>query len=132
MLKYLGPLAAWSVFVWGTRLRNIFTDDELSTSGQLGRGAIAVVFLLGAAGLVWLLVRRRRGLDGRQRSMVVVFALFTIAYWIVRDLQILVADHSVGFKVVHTVLAVVSIAASVLALRFVQPRSRATVASATQ
>ncbi len=38
--------------------------------------------------------------------------------------RILVADHEVGFKVVHTVLAVVSIGLSVLAWREARRASR--------
>ena len=37
--------------------------------------------------------------------------------WVVRDAGILLADHEAAFKVVHTVLAVVSIALAALAWR---------------
>ncbi len=51
-------------------------------------------------------------------------AAWSTAVWVVRDVGILVADHEVGFKVVHTVLAVVSIVLSVLAWREVRRAGR--------
>ena len=53
-------------------------------------------------------------------------AAWSSAVWVVRDVRILVADHEVGFKVVHTVLAVVSIVLAVLAWREVRRASRPT------
>jgi hypothetical protein len=44
-------------------------------------------------------------------------AAWSTGVWVVRDVSILAADHEVGFKVVHTVLAVVSIVLSALAWR---------------
>jgi hypothetical protein len=48
---------------------------------------------------------------------VVAFAAWTVGVWVVRSIGIWVHDHPVGFKVVHTVLAAISIG---LAVRAVQ------------
>ena len=47
-------------------------------------------------------------------------AVWTTAVWIVRSLTILAGDRATGFKVVHGVLAVVSIALAVWAVRAVR------------
>jgi hypothetical protein len=49
--------------------------------------------------------------------LVAIFCLWTIAFWSVRGAGLLLADHEVGFKVVHTVLAGVSIGLAVLLQR---------------
>lgn len=122
-LKFLGPLAAWSLFVWVTRVRNIWTDTELSGAGQAWRIAVALVFSLGGLWLVTLILRRARtGLIGREPWGVAAFAAFTIAYWVIRDIQIMTADHSVGFIVVHLVLGVVSAIAAAWSLRVIRGR----------
>jgi hypothetical protein len=41
----------------------------------------------------------------------------SVGYWLVRGTGILVADHDVGFKVVHTVLMVISIVLAMWAWR---------------
>ncbi len=57
-------------------------------------------------------------------------AVWTIAVWAVRTPMILVHDHPAGFKVVHTVLAVVSIGLAVWAERDVQRQRQAAAAAA--
>ncbi len=98
-------LAAWTFLVWTTRLRNIWTDNSLTTGGQLWRTAVAGVFTVFAAGTV-VLWRRRHG----AATWVRAFAVWTIGVWAIRAVQIGLADHGAAFKVVHTVLAVVSTA----------------------
>ncbi|MEY2461406.1 MAG: hypothetical protein QOG30_3236, partial [Acidimicrobiaceae bacterium] len=51
---------------------------------------------------------------------ITALVVWTIAVWAIRTPQILVADHPVAFKVVHTVLALVSIALAALVQRDVQ------------
>jgi hypothetical protein len=103
-------LAAFTLLVWTTRIRNIWTDDELTTAGQLGRTALALVFTAFAAAtiLLWLRARRDRSVDGAP-TLVRAFAAWTVAVWVVRGTQIALADHDTAFVVVHTLLAVVSI-----------------------
>jgi hypothetical protein len=90
-------LAAWTLFVWAGRIRNG------------GSVVLAASFLVLAAIAVW-----RRG---RWTTALVVW---TIAVWAVRTPYILVHHHPAAFKVVHTVLAAVSIALAISAQRNIQ------------
>ncbi|WP_436795297.1 hypothetical protein [Actinospongicola halichondriae] len=96
-------LAVWTVLVWTTRIRNIWTDEALSTNGQIWRTALAGVFTVFAIGTV-VLWRRRADAAGWVRA----FAVWTVGVWAIRAVQIGLADHGAAFKIVHTVLAVVS------------------------
>ncbi|MDE0801863.1 MAG: hypothetical protein OSA99_00940 [Acidimicrobiales bacterium] len=97
-------LAAWTFLVWTTRIRNIWTDDALTTGGQVWRTALAGIFTVFAVGVV-VLWRRRSDVANWVRA----FAVWTIGVWAIRAVQIGLADHGVAFKLVHTVLAVVSV-----------------------
>ena len=99
-------LVAWTLFVWVTRTRNILGDDELSTAAAAWRLAVSVLFVALAAGVV---VARRTGQPDPGAALA-VFVVWTIGYWLVRGVQIIAADHDLGFTAVHTVLMVVSIA----------------------
>jgi hypothetical protein len=105
------PLALpiWTLFVWATRLRIIFDQDQPRTT------VILPVVLTVLA--VVALVDRRRGL--------LVLAAVTTAVWVVRLPLVLVHDHSVGFKVVHAVLAVVSLALAYVSVRVLTRRGAA-------
>jgi hypothetical protein len=99
---------AWTVFVWAGRIRN---------GGSI---VLAGSFLVLAAIALW-----------RRRRWVSALAIWTIAVWAVRTPQILVDNQSGAFKVVHSVLAAVSIALAVSAQRHVQ-RERETPATAAR
>ena len=95
------------------------TSTRATRSGRTG---LALSFT--AAG-------RRRGWwpsgAGPNRARLVAvgaLAAWSTAVWVVRDARILVADHEVGFKVVHTVLAVVSIVLAVAGLARGPPGQR--------
>jgi hypothetical protein len=107
-------LVGWTFFVWTTRIANIWRDDALDTGEKVGRTGLALSFTLLAIAVVVTLWRRLP-----QASLVAVggLAAWSVAVWVVRDVRILFADHEVGFKVVHTVLAVVSIGLAALAWR---------------
>jgi hypothetical protein len=96
----------WTVFVWAGRIRNG------------GSFLLALSFLALVAIAVW-----RRG------RWITALVGWTIAVWAIRTPVILVRDHSVGFKVVHTVLAVLSIALALSAERQVQRQRQATAAT---
>jgi hypothetical protein len=100
-------LAAWTVSVWGTRIRNIARDGGSRLSLVV---ALALVVL--AVGVAVSLVRA-----GEPRWAVPALAAATVATWAVRTPQILLGDHSAAFRVVHTVLALVSVGLAVVALR---------------
>jgi hypothetical protein len=109
-------LVVWTLFVWTTRIGNIWGDDAASTSSKVGSTALALSFTvlaLAVAVAVW----RRAG--SALRLSVVGLAGWTTAVWIVRSVTILAGDRSTGFKVVHGVLAVVSVALAAWAVRSV-------------
>lgn len=95
----------WTLFMWATRSQLIFTEADLSFWEVVVR--IVPVFLFVALALV-LLISVRTGRPNLRRSVVVIGA-WTTAYWLVRVTLISIHDHSAGFKIVHAVLAVVSI-----------------------
>ena len=78
-------LVGWTLFVWTTRIFNVWGDADLGTGEKLGRTGLALSFTL------------------------LALAAWTVAVWVVRDIRIVAADHDVGFTVVHVVLGVVSI-----------------------
>ncbi|MDD9368824.1 MAG: hypothetical protein PV358_01785 [Acidimicrobiales bacterium] len=122
-------LVGWTFFVWTTRIANIWRDEALDTGEKVGRTGLALSFTLLAIAVVVTLWRRLP-----QASLVAVGALagWSVAVWVVRDVRILFADHEMGFKVVHTVLAVVSIVLAALAWREARrPRPDATGARPT-
>jgi hypothetical protein len=106
-------LVVWTFLVWTTRIANIWRDADLDTGERWGRTLLALSFTVLAIGVVVALGRLR------QATVVAVGALagWTIAVWVVRGVGILAADHDLGFKAVHTALAVVSISLAVLAWR---------------
>ena len=99
--------AGWTVFVWIGRI------------GLGGSPLLAIPFVVLAAVSAW-----------RARPWVTLLAAYTVVVWAVRTPFILVHDHPVAFKVVHTVLATISIALAVLAQRHVQRERQAATASA--
>ena len=110
--------AAWTLFVWTGRIRNVWADASLDTAGKVGRSALATSFVvLAVPTLVWALRRRRSGIPAAMRYVVVPLAAWTTGVWIVRSAGIWVHDHPIGFKVVHTVLAAISIALAALAVQ---------------
>lgn len=93
-------LIAWTLFLWVSRTRNVVSNEELSTWGITWRLGVVVVFVVLA-----LLALRRSTRD----PFLPVLVWWTIGYWLIRGGGILLDDHDAAFKVVHTVLMVVSI-----------------------
>ena len=95
--------AAWTLLVWGGRIRNAVADAD-----GAGPVVLAVTFVALAAAVVVT-----RG----DRRAVLTLAAWTVAVWIVRGVDIaLLSDHRTAFVVVHLVLAVVSIALAAAAV----------------
>lgn len=111
-------LAAFTVVVWTTRIRNIWADESLSTAGQVGRTALALAFTAFAVATIWVWWQSRRGhpVVGAA-AFVRSFAVWTALVWAVRAVQIALADHGAAFVAVHTALALVSIGLAVWADR---------------
>lgn len=106
-------LACWTVFVWGQRITNVLADDDLEGFARSWRLAAAIGFTAVAV-VGGVLVLRRRG---QARPVLVGLAAVGTLWWIVRGTQTVFADFSVGFKVVHTVLALVTVVLSALVWR---------------
>ncbi len=109
----LGSFLAWTAFVWVGRIRNAVSDPELVGADKAGPLLLAASLLVPAIVLAVAWVgswRARRTLDRRAAVLLVVLAVWTTALWIVRAVDIAAfGDWGIGFVVVHTVLAVVSI-----------------------
>jgi MFS family permease len=108
-------LPAWTLLVWTTRIRNVVDQEGVGTSLVLPVGMTLLA--------VWALTHRRRGL--------LALVMATIAVWAIRLPFVLLHHHSTPFKVVHTVLAIVSIALAILSRpRSSEPRPRRSSAPA--
>jgi hypothetical protein len=110
--------ALWTLFVWVTRVRNAMSDDEMSGGEKTFAGAVSFVFI-GAAVTLLLLVLRRR--TDQLRTLLPVFAIGTVGWWLVRSVMMLLDDHGWGFRIVHLALAIISSVLAVLAWRVTVP-----------
>lgn len=114
------PVAVFSLvtlFIWLNRIWLSWTQKGVGVPAKLAT-SIPITFFVIAAGI--LLVAMWRGADRTSpgfRNLVRAFSAGTVAYWAIRGPMILAHHHPAGFKAVHAVLAVVSIAVAVLAWR---------------
>lgn len=107
----------WTVLVWGNRIGNILADDSGSA---FDLAVAAALTALGVAVLAVALGRRRTGAGGPVVPVVGAAAVLTVVVWAVRVPLMLGRDHPVAFEVVHTLLAVGSVALAVAAWRTVR------------
>ena len=99
----------WTVFVWANRISNTLRSTTESSGEKAFSTVLSIVMLALALGVVIALVRGwSAGVDAIGARLCTVAAVVTVVVWLVRVPQILMADHSIGFKVVHTALGVVS------------------------
>ena len=113
-------LAVWTLLVWVSRIRNVLADDDLTGNEQLSRIALAASFVVLGSALALLLLRQIViGGDrfAALRQVGLVLAIYGIAVWLVQGTDILAGDYSVGFKAIHTALAIVTIALGTLVIR---------------
>ena len=104
-LPVLGFLV-WTLFVWVGRIRDIVSDDDLSGGAMAWRLGAAVLFIVLAVAV--LVARRLRAAPAT--AILGALVVWTVGWWSVRGIGILVdGNHAAGFKVVHTVLMIVSI-----------------------
>jgi hypothetical protein len=110
-------LVVWTAIVWVGRIRNLIGDDTLVNWDRAWGIVVALLFLVLAAVTATLPLGlwHRRPLGSTR--LVAIFCLWTIAFWSIRGVGLLLGDHEAGFKVVHTVLAGVSIGLAVLLQR---------------
>ncbi len=99
--------------MWVTRTRLIFTEHDLSVGDVILR-ILPVFVFVGLA--VVLVISLRIGRPDLSRSVAVI-AAWTTLYWLVRVILISFHDHPVGFKIVHAVLAAISIGTATWAWR---------------
>lgn len=113
VVSWHGALGLWTVGIWGSRLRNAIGDEELVGSAQATAFGIAAVFVVLGVAIGFGALRRQW-----HWPPLVALAAVGIVRWSYRGPIILFSDEwSIGFKVVHTVLWLVTVALSVLALR---------------
>jgi hypothetical protein len=111
-------LVAWSAFVWLTRISNARGDTEASASTKAWAYTLsASMLVLAVASLVVVIRSSGRSFVPSERSVVRLFAGWTVVVWVVRGVEIAFDDHSLAFKIVHIVLGVISIALAALTWR---------------
>ncbi len=105
-------LAVWTVAIWMTRIVNVAQAGDLGFWGTLWRVLVALVFVdLGLATLVWA-VSGRLG-----PRWFVMLATVSVLYWPIRSAQLWAdSTQTAGFKLVHTALMVVTLAAVAFAV----------------
>jgi hypothetical protein len=110
--RLLVAFGVWTLFVWATRIGTAAADEAWD------RVAMALGFTVLGVGLLVVAWRARgRVLTAGEERFLQVAVGFTLVVWAIRGVQIALADHGAAFIVVHLVLAVVSIALGVAALR---------------
>jgi hypothetical protein len=115
------PLIAvvvWTLYVWSTRIRNAAGDAALSSGSKAFSIGLSVTFVAFAVAGVVVLVRSwSRPRTHAENLLLRVFAGWTVVVWVVRVPMILVADHVVGFKIVHATLGLISVGLAALVWR---------------
>jgi len=114
--------AMWTLLVWANRIYNIVAKD----GGDGVDLARAIGFVV--VGLVVAVVAVRPMPAPLAHRLVSVAGWASIALWATRIVTIPLGDYSVGFVVVHLVLAAISISLALWAMR--STRSLAAVDSA--
>ena len=105
-------LVAVTVVVWAFRVVNVFGDDSLSGSARLWRLLVAGCFLAFAGLAVAVLSGRWAGHRLGSTRLVAMFCLWTMVFWAVRSIGILLGDYDAEFTLVHVLLAMVSVGAA--------------------
>ncbi len=102
-------LVGVTVVVWVVRVVNVFGDNSLSGSARLWRLLVAGCFLAFAGLAVAVLSGRWAGHRLGSTRLVAMFCLWTMVFWAVRSIGILLGDYDTEFTLVHALLAVVSV-----------------------
>jgi hypothetical protein len=110
-------LCAVTLFIWLNRIWLSWTNPDVDLPAKVALSVPITAFVVTA---FVVLIAMVRGVDRRAgwfRGLVRLFAAGTVVFWAVRLPMILLNDHPAGFLIVHTVLAVASVAAAVGAWR---------------
>lgn len=121
----IAALAAWTLFLWTTRIRNIVSDNELAGWAKTWRLGVSVTFVGVALVLVSLLFSRSKDATLRRPDLTAALAsalaIFGIGWWAIRLTQVLFDDHTAAFKIVHSVLGLGTIGFGALVLWATRP-----------
>jgi hypothetical protein len=123
--------AAWTAYVWVSRIVNTLGSDTESTGGKIFSVILSLVLLALTAGVVTVMARSWKApLTAGGAKVLAAAAGFTIVVWLIRVPQILMTDHGpdvngTAFNIVHTLLGVVSIVLAALVWQIAVPVLRA-------
>ena len=109
LISSLWIFAASTLLVWIIRVYNLFEDNEISNGERVWSLLVSTVFLLAAIAVIKILVGSWRDRNIKKSRLITAFCIWTVTFWIVRSVGILIADHGAGFKIVHACLAIVFI-----------------------
>ena len=109
LVSFLWVFACSTLLAWTTRIYNLFEDNEISNGERVWSLLVSTVFLLGAIAVIKILVGSWRDRNIKKSRLITAFCIWTVTFWIVRSVGILIADHGAGFKIVHACLAIVFI-----------------------
>lgn len=100
-------LVIFTVLIWISRLRNIWTDAGQSFFGKVAWTVPVLLFLVLAA----LVIRAKLVPASRPHFVGAVRLLggWTVVYWLFRSVRLFGGGHSFGFIVVHMILTALSI-----------------------
>lgn len=118
-------LAVWTLLIWTGRLGLAWSTTGTTASKVVATAPVVVFVALGVVAITLVLRNRSGALSGRDRTVVLAIAAWTIVYWLVRLPFVWFDGRSVGFKAVHTALAVLSWAAAAAAIRALRSRGEA-------
>lgn len=124
-VRAVGPvlgLAGWTLFTWINRIRNVAEDNTLSAGSRVWSTSIAVLFVaaglaVGALAVAWV-AGDANVASARLRRAAMALAVFGAGWWAVRVVQIATHEHSFGFKAVHAVLGLITIALGAAVVRW--------------
>lgn len=113
----VAAFAAITLFIWGNRIWLAWTNTEDSVAEKLVWSTSITLFVIASIAVLAILVRGGDPTTTGFRRLVRGLAGGTVVYWAVRAPMIVLAEHPGPFKVIHAVLALVSVVAAVAAWR---------------
>ena len=113
-MRFRVSLVVWTLVIWGSRVRNIIADVELTGLDRwLSLGVAGALLIAALVTGVAVLTKATW-----QRLPLGILVVGGIVRWTIRGPLILVTgDWSFGFRAVHTVLWLVTVVLSVAAWR---------------
>lgn len=105
----------WTGFVWVNRIANTLRSETESAGAKTFSSVLSVVLLAFAVAVIVVLVAAWSSpLSAGGAKVLMTAAALTVVVWLVRVPQILIADHTAAFKVVHVALGVISVVLAAL------------------